>query len=456
MTNGRQIAGKLAFDADDIAEEVNHHEISNYRKGVALIVISVGLWITGLELVNTVVKGESYRKPWLFAVVVGSLFVINFLPDLFTRCQTDADGVKQLSKKQVAWLSAQVAFVYYMYNLCVLESLQYTLASNQTVIGTTSTVFCLVIGVALGFERFLMTKLGCVLGLLCGVTLVNIGAGRNETGIPGRFSPRNPMLGNSIALCGAGFYAAYLVIMKVWCGTGDILVNERRLFGWVGLWTLVGGVPLLLLVDYLGIEPLEYPPDATTAAVVVINGISLVISDYTAVLAMLLTSPLVVSLLLTLAIPITIFIDYVIVAIANHHPQSLSSIYLVGILCMLLAVVLINVNISLENDLINDIIDDTLEHAMKIDPPRGVLSPFSPHARRHGDIIGFKHGLSPFATPKRGKAISGFNLNGDIEDHSALPNSNHVHLYTVEQGSGDGLIFTLGKNHDYHMKENRS
>ena len=50
----------IAHDATDIAEVINANEIANYRLGVALIVLSIACWISGLELVNVVVKGDRF------------------------------------------------------------------------------------------------------------------------------------------------------------------------------------------------------------------------------------------------------------------------------------------------------------------------------------------------------------------------------------------------------------
>ena len=44
--------------------------------------IALATWIIGLELVNAVLKGDDYEKPWLFAVITGSCFSINLLPDI--------------------------------------------------------------------------------------------------------------------------------------------------------------------------------------------------------------------------------------------------------------------------------------------------------------------------------------------------------------------------------------
>ena len=72
-------------------------------------------------------------------------------------------------------------------------------------------------------------------GSCLGVFMVSFS---NTSGGQGKFQPKNPVLGNTLALGAALMYGFYLLIMKFKCGTGDKTTNERRLFGYVGLITL--------------------------------------------------------------------------------------------------------------------------------------------------------------------------------------------------------------------------
>lgn len=435
--------GQTINDPQNIIKVINDHEVDNYKLGAILIVCSIATWITGLEMVSVVLKGDDYTKPWFFTIIVGSCFSLNLLPDLFkTRKKSHDDGLiepdllSELSKNEIILLAFQLSILYFLYNFCVLQSLQYTSASNQTVIGTTSSIFLLFIGVIFKFDRFSIKKLICVIGSLLGVLFINYET-RNEP-------TKNPPLGNCIAMVGAVMYALYLALMKLKCGMGIKSTNERQLFGFVGLITLLFGPPLLYVVDFLEIEKFEFPPPNNSILfAIIINGVFSVISDYTAILAMLLTSPLVVSLSLTTAIPITIFIDYIAVYFKTHETQLLSNIYCLGILCMLASVILINVNISTENELIEDVIENALEEAIKYDEILSpILSPIiesvnSPRVRAHLQKqlpfkLGVNHTLSPFFTPKYKKSplsrtVSNFVLN----ENSLLQNDNHSTLYTV-------------------------
>ncbi|RLV92274.1 putative vacuolar membrane protein [Spathaspora sp. JA1] len=490
----------IVSDPNQVVEIINDQELKNYRLGVTLLVVSVSTWIIGLELVNVVLKGDDYNKPFLFAVISGSFYSLNLIPDvisfIFKRRIQSGDEEEQsestplmqsssstgspqqkalekilsedslshpqeLSSYEVFTLALLIAVIYLVYNLCVMEALQFTSASNQTVLGSSSSVFTLLIGAVLKIERFSWKKALCVVCSFMGVFLVNFSDGGSSSGgHKNKFEPKNPRLGNLLALAGALAYALYLICMKIKCGTGNRTTNERRLFGYAGVITLCLGVPILILVDYINFEKFEFPPPNNTILFsVLINGAFSAVSDYTAMLAMLLTSPLVVSLTLTSGIPITIFIDYIITYVTHTGKKKhVSWVYIFGIVCILLAVVLVNINITTENDLIEEVIEEAIEDAIKRDEVMSpvlspLLGPALHHNHHHPPFItdaSFHVGVHSFSpkilTPRLLRSISTYNLNErDVDDQEE-----------IEEGSESKLIVVRGANHLYHVKRDYS
>ena len=235
----------------------------------------------------------------------------------------------------------------------------------------------------------------------------------------------------------------------------------------MGLITFVIGVPVLYVVDLLEIEKFQFPPPNNTILVsIFINGVFSVISDYTSVLAMLLTSPLVVSLTLTSVIPITIFIDY-LVLISTGNSVKTSFVYVFGIVCILVAVVLVNVNITSENDLIEEVIEHALEEAIRNDEVMSpVLSPLLSPRNNATNVLGLllqlQLQLLPHASPigislfspklksKHPLRIS-FNLNENDETEPTF-NANEP-LYGITS-SPPNIVVVQGKNHQYQIKRN--
>ncbi|EER35589.1 conserved hypothetical protein [Candida tropicalis MYA-3404] len=482
-----RITPRITADPYEVVDIINEQEIKNYKLGVILLIIAIATWIIGLELVNVVLKGDDYNKPWLFAVITGSCFAINLIPDLallkkyiskspsseenqqeyenegmslIDRITSEKEEeISELTNKEVFILALQISVIYYLYNMLTMSSLQYTSASNQTVMGSTTSMFTLIIGVIIQTEKFSIKKAICVIASCAGVFMVSLS---NNSGNEGKFQPKNPLLGNLLALCAALMYAFYLLIMKFKCGTGNRTTNERRLFGYVGIITFILGIPILYVIDVLDIEKFEFPPPSNSIlASVIINGVFSVISDYSSILAMLLTSPLVVSLTLTSVIPITIFIDY-IVLISTGSSVKTSFVYVFGIICILAAVVLVNVNITTENELIEEVIEHALEEAIRNDEVMSpVLSPLlTPLARAQHHLqspsprsspIGVSL-FSPKIKSKHPLRVSHFNLNENDETEPTF-NSNHEPLYNIT-GSPPNIEVIQGKNHQYHIKFN--
>lgn len=523
----QEVATTILLNVLEVIDLINEQEKSNFRLGVIFLVISIVSWLIGLELVNAVLKTNDYHKPFFLLFLTGLCFLLYLLPELMAavyaagcaclgvvrrqltahhhqqsdspllsfsdldlvsstgdltnkdRLDSAYDAAMPLSRREVLLLALQIAIVYYIYNALVMSALLYTSASNQTILGSTTAMFTLFMGVSLGIDKFTSKKVVCVVSSLMGVIFISLGeklaSGNNDS----KFEPKNPALGNLLALLGAFSYGVYLLVMKVRCGMGNKTTDERKLFGWVGVFTFVLGLPVLVVAHSLGFEPFELPESNTAFAMIMINSVLSVISDYFTILAMLLTSPLVTSLALTSSIPITILADFIILHLTGHQKPSSSSsalVYGFGVFCILISVLLINVNLNTQNELIENVIEDTLEGAVRHDEVLSpVLSPYlehsSPTLRNHD--IGIPH-LSPqFNLTRRkntqrsplSREVSGFSLNlgTSSPDQAPLKNANHLlNLYTIDSAIDThepqptsepaALMVYGGVNHNFFIK----
>lgn len=506
----RQIDVQVTENAEDIVQIIQDNETRNFQVGVVLIVVAVASWVIGLELVNGVLKGDEYKKPYMFAWITGSCFMLNFTPDLiiyiksffvgelllllllsaspvYTASETDAllgetsvekldDSPIELTSYEVQTLAFQIALIYLFYNVFVMIALQFTSAGNATVLGSTTSVFTLVLGSMLNIDRFSVKKVICIFISLSGVFLINWSESGKAShgGNNGKYAPSNPILGNSLAILGAFMYAIYLIVMKIKCGTGNKTTNERVLFAWVGVYTFILGIPLLIFVHIQGIEEFQFPPPSNEILfLVLINGVFSVISDFSTILAMLLTSPLVVSLSLTSAIPITIFVDYIIKVLngGNGGGDGTNFIYFLGIASILTSVVLINVNLTTENELINDVIEEALEEAIRVDevlspmlsPLLSPKSPFStnPQSASQSALVrgvNFLTVLNSFSPKPAASTASTASAAGPIPGfelpHSQIGGFDSISATTDLEANSDNGKFIIfgGENHQYHLK----
>lgn len=523
----QEMATTTFSNVSDAIELINEQEKSNFRLGVVFLVIAIVSWLTGLELVNAVLKGDDYHKPLFLSFVTGLCFLLNLLPEFFktswwviSLClgtikrqpgralQSDSpllsfsdlnttDDVScknllepphgvavPLTRKEVLSLAAQIAIVYFAYNTFVMMALQYTSASNQTILGSTTAMFTLFMGVALGIDKFTSKKVICVATSLIGVVLISLGEKHASGSTDNKFAPKNPGLGNLLALLGAFAYGLYLIVMKVQCGMGNKTTDERILFGWVGAFTFVLGLPLLYIAHALDIEKFELPNNKAALIMISVNAVLSVVSDYFTILAMLLTSPLVTSLALTSSIPITILADFIILQLTGHKKTSPSSgvyVYAFGVFCILVSVVMINLNINTENELIEEVIEETLEGAVKLDEVLSpILSPYLEHSQSSPGLLGHDIGIAPLSpqfnlTRRRNihrpsplaREVSGLSLSfdGESSQRAPLKNSNHLlNLYTIdsairsnnelqnEPSEGGNLVLYGGVNHNFVIR----
>lgn len=493
----------------DVIDLINEQEKRNFRLGVIFLIIAIVSWLTGLELVNAVLKSGEYHKPFFLSFLTGLCFLLYLLPEFFAglywfvslcfsalfrtkrsvqvhqsdspllsysdldleQSQDDAafkdvdnntyDVAVPLTRKEVLLLAFQIAVIYFAYNALVMASLQYTSASNQTILGSTTAMFTLFMGVLLGIDKFTSKKVICVTTSLVGVILISLGAKQAAGNNDSKFEPKNPTLGNFFALVGAFSYGLYLIVMKVQCGMGNKTTDERKLFGWVGVFTFILGLPVLVLVHALGIEEFALPESNTAMTMIIINSVLSVISDYFTILAMLLTSPLVTSLALTSSIPITIFADFIILHLTGHQKSSSSSsvfVYGFGVFCILVSVIMINLNINTENELIEEVIEETLGGALRHDEILSpVLSPYFEHTENSPSVRSHDIGIAPlspqFNLSRRraghrpsplAQEVTGLSLASGVatSDHTPLKNANHLlNLYTIDSAI-DGLQAT--------------
>ncbi|KAF7347740.1 hypothetical protein MVEN_01531400 [Mycena venus] len=122
-------------------------------------------------------------------------------------------------------------------------------------------------------------------------------------------APR-PILGDTLALISALFYALYVILLKVRMRS-ESRVDMQLFFGFVGLFNILSCWPMGIFLHLIGVETLELPKGAAVAALAINMAITLS-SDYLYVLAMLKTTPLVVTVGLSLTIPLAVLGDFIL------------------------------------------------------------------------------------------------------------------------------------------------
>ncbi|KAF7909573.1 uncharacterized protein EAF01_003291 [Botrytis porri] len=246
----------------------------------------------------------------------------------------------RLSVSETAKLSLEFSLLWFIANYLVAGCLEYTSVASSTILTSTSSIFTLLFGALVRVESFSVRKLLGVLASFVGIILissVDLGSTDNDSN-RGNFPHKSQAqiaIGDIMAFGSAVMYGLYAVVMKKRCGNED-RVDMPLFFGLVGFFNVVFLWPGFFILHFSGIETFELPPTGKIWLIVLLNSLSSFISDYCWAYAMLLTTPLVVTVGLSMTIPLSL------VGQMWLNDQTSTAIYWVGALVVVGSFVFVN------------------------------------------------------------------------------------------------------------------
>jgi len=233
-----------------------------------------------------------------------------------------------LTTKETLQLASIFCFVWFAANWTVNASLDYTSVASATIMSSMSGFFTLGIGRIFKVESLSVTKVVAVVISFSGVILVSL-SDLSQTAAPDGVIPvvsdaisrvrrfihneeySNPLLGDLLALSSAVFYAFYVTLLKVRIRQ-ESRINMQLFFGFVGHFNILFLWPLGLILHYTGAEPFELPSGGKAIGGILVNMLITLSSDFIYVIAMLKTTPLVVTVGLSLTIPVAVTGDFLL------------------------------------------------------------------------------------------------------------------------------------------------
>ncbi|KAI5357138.1 putative EamA domain-containing protein [Septoria linicola] len=216
-----------------------------------------------------------------------------------------------LTLPEIAKLSLEFCLLWFLANYFVAACLQYTTVASSTILTSTSSVFTLLFGAIFKVERFTVRKLLGVLASLAGIILISsldLSGRTNDDEHRGDFPEktlREIAIGDFLAFLSAVMYGLYAVFMKKRIGD-ESRVNMPVFFGFVGLINVLLLWPGLFIFHWTNIETFELPPDWRVTLVIILNSVGSLVSDMAWAYAVLLTSPIVVTVGLSMTIPLSL------------------------------------------------------------------------------------------------------------------------------------------------------
>ncbi|KAI0639732.1 hypothetical protein C8Q77DRAFT_1082614 [Trametes polyzona] len=327
----------------------------DYLVGVLLLLVVVVLW-TSSNFVTQDLFEDGYEKPFLVTYLNTSAFALYLLPYVFRTYYakshpksggggrhdgyepllTDVDAAetlaatspervikedslsKPLTTKETAQLAAVFCFLWFIANWTVNASLDYTSVASATILSSMSGFFTLGIGRIFRVESLTIVKIAAVFTSFVGVVLVSLSdSSQPEMAIPppspaGTSSPSSlPIFGDALALLSALFYALYVTLLKVRIRSEE-RIDMQVFFGFVGLFNILACWPIGVILHLTGVEPFQLPSTSKAVMALLINMAITLSSDYIYVIAMLKTTPLVVTVGLSLTMPLAVLGDFLL------------------------------------------------------------------------------------------------------------------------------------------------
>ncbi|KAG2736809.1 hypothetical protein G9P44_000899 [Scheffersomyces stipitis] len=334
----------------------------------------VVFWVLSSFLVNSLVEDDSYRKPFFITYINTGCFCFYIIPYLklenltikqfienlksdyqqsYTRLRgsdeessvsgygsnddlqglhsqqaiaserlhvsesgSDKSDDETINTYETVKLSLQFIILWFSANLVTNSSLSYTSVASQTILSSTSSFFTLLIGYLQSIERINQNKIVGILLSFTGVIIVTKIDSSADNPNSNDKSTLMIFYGNALALSGALIYGIYTILLKqritIKNSRRERELNTHLFFGFVGIFCLVFLWPVLIILHYTGYETFELPPTRTIAWILFINALVTFISDFCWCKAVLLTSPLTVTVGLSMTIPLAMVGDWLL------------------------------------------------------------------------------------------------------------------------------------------------
>ncbi|KAF2072948.1 hypothetical protein CYY_005741 [Polysphondylium violaceum] len=236
----------------------------------------------------------------------------------------------------------------YTYNL----SLSRTSVSTNTILSTLSGLFSLFLSVAFKVDKFSIEKLLAALITLSGIIMVSYSSlDKSNNG-------NDTVLGDGLAVVGAFFYGLYGVLIK------KLVISEEylpmpMLLGFLGLFNFLFLWPLFIVFNLVSFEVFQLP-SWRVFLFLVFNGLfGSFLSDLLDSYSVVMTSPMINSIGLSLSIPLAMISDFV-----RSH-RSFGPLYIVGSIFVVFGFILANMASSVLEDRLKAIEQNLLKRFKK-------------------------------------------------------------------------------------------
>ncbi|KAJ9167714.1 hypothetical protein P3X46_019319 [Hevea brasiliensis] len=148
---------------------------------------------------------------------------------------------KELTSREIATYGFYIAPIWFVTEYLSNAALARTSVASTTVLSSTSGLFTLFIGVFLGQDTLNAAKVVAVLVSMAGVAMTTLGKtwATDESQLSASINGKRSLVGDLFGLLSAVSYGLFTVLLKKFAGEEGERLDVQKLFGYIGLFTLV-------------------------------------------------------------------------------------------------------------------------------------------------------------------------------------------------------------------------
>ena len=288
---------------DRFISETTHVQTSRQAEGWVCILLVVVIWVAASFLVQNI--ESSFHAPFFLTFSCTAMFTVFFLfahvaSVINGSSNVGAFGIPNNDLSRLRIIGLKLAPLWFLANFFYILSLSKTSVASSTILSSTSSVFTLIIGYILKSERIVRWQVAGV--VVCFLGSVIVGFSDKSKGSEESF------YGDLLSLVSAVLYACYSVVLSVSCDSSPS-VRMDLLLAFVGMWNLIFCAPIVIALDLLSMESLNTLTWEVASQILVKGITDNVIADYLWARAVLLTSPTITTVGLSLTIPLSAVAD---------------------------------------------------------------------------------------------------------------------------------------------------